>query len=49
MIPLSRIAFENMLFDCDAEHVDRLTDELFKIAGDAKLDMLTPIINTPKH
>lgn len=41
--------FENMLFDGDAEHMDRLTDELLEIAVDAKLDKLTPIINTPKH
>lgn len=37
-------AFENMLIDCDAEHVGRLTDELFIIASDAKQDHLTPVI-----
>ena len=37
-------AYENMLIDCDAKHVDRLTDELFKIAEDAKQDLLTPVI-----
>lgn len=37
-------AFENMLVDCDAEHVHRLTDQIFKIAGDAKKDLLTPVL-----
>lgn len=42
-------AYENMLIDCDAKHVDRLTDELFKIAEDAKQDLLTPVIGGSDH
>jgi hypothetical protein len=37
-------AYENMLIECDAKNVDRLTDELFKIAEDSSQDLLTPII-----
>lgn len=37
-------AFENMLTDCDAEHIHRLTDHIFRIAEDAKKGLLTPVL-----
>lgn len=37
-------AFENMLVEVGAEHVHRLTDELFKIAEAAAMDELEPVV-----
>lgn len=37
-------AFENMLVESSAEHVHRLTDELFKIAEAAARDELEPVV-----
>lgn len=38
-------AFENMLSEAGAEHVHRLTDELFRIAEAAAKDDLEPLVS----